>query len=284
MHIARKPPWLQKKVQPGAHAEMDRLVGDLRLNTVCREACCPNITECFSRKQATFLILGAACTRLCAFCSVTKEPPVPPDPGEAARVGEAIVRLGLRHVVITSPTRDDLPDGGAAFFIATVAAIRAVSPATAVELLIPDFGGNREALAVVVAARPDILGHNVETVPRLYAIRQGADYRRSLGVLDSVRELAPGLKTKSGIMVGLGETVDEVLRLFADLREAGCSYLSVGQYLAPSRAHAPVREFIVPEQFDRYRIEALALGFEHVESGPYVRSSYLAEQYTKEPH
>jgi len=279
MQINRKPDWLQKKVRPGAHAEMDRLVGDLRLNTVCREACCPNISECFDRKQATFLILGKLCTRLCSFCSVTKEHPVPPDSGEPARVAEAITRLGLAHVVITSPTRDDLNDGGANLYAATVAAIRRVSPVTVVELLIPDFGGNRTALETVVACRPDILGHNVETVPRLYAIRQGADYRRSLGVLAAARKLAPDLKTKSGIMVGLGETEDEVLQVLADLREAGCSYLSVGQYLAPSRAHEPVREFVHLERFERYREQALVLGFEHVESGPYVRSSYLAERY-----
>lgn len=282
MQILRKPAWLQKRVRPGAHAEMDRLVGDLRLNTVCREACCPNITDCFSRKQATFLILGAACTRLCSFCSVARTPPVPPDPGEPARVAEAIVRLELRHVVITSPTRDDLPDGGATHFAATVAAIRERAPTATVELLIPDFGGDRHSLTAVVAARPDILGHNVETVPRLYGVRQGADYRRSLAVLASVRELAPELKSKSGIMVGLGEREEEVLQVFADLREAGCSYLSVGQYLAPGRTHAPVREFVAPEQFDRYRQQALELGFRHVESGPYVRSSYLAEQYLEE--
>jgi lipoyl synthase len=279
MQMTRKPEWLQKKVQPGVHTEMDRLVSDLRLNTVCREACCPNITECFSRKQATFLILGAACTRLCSFCSVVKELPGPPDSGEPARVAEAVTRLALRHLVITSPTRDDLPDGGATQFAATVAAIRDRSPSTTVELLIPDFGGSREALRAVVEAGPDILGHNVETVPRLYAIRQGADYLRSLALLARARELAPELKTKSGIMVGLGEEEEEVRQVFAQLREVGCSFLSVGQYLAPSRNHEPVKEYIAPERFDRYREWALALGFVHVESGPYVRSSYLAEQY-----
>lgn len=279
MQISRKPEWLQKKIRPGAHAAIDRLVGDLRLNTVCREANCPNITDCFSRHQATFLILGAACTRLCSFCAVAKEQPVPPDPGEPARVAEAVVRLNLHHVVITSPTRDDLSDGGASLFATTTVAIRERSPVTTVELLVPDFGGSRDALTIVVAARPDILGHNVETVPRLYAIRQGADYERSLSVLALVRDLAPELRTKSGIMVGLGETEAEVLQVFADLRQAGCSYLSVGQYLAPGRAHAAVREFVTPDRFDRYREQALALGFAHVESGPYVRSSYLAEQY-----
>jgi lipoic acid synthetase len=182
-------------------------------------------------------------------------------------------------VVITSPTRDDLPDGGSALYAATVAAIREASPDTRIELLIPDFLGYRESIATVVVARPDIIGHNVETAPRLYHIRRGAEYRRSLAVLETVRELDPGLKTKSGIMVGLGETEAEVLTVFTDLRRAGCVYLSVGQYLAPSKRHYPVQEFIRPEMFDLYREKALALGFEHVESGPYVRSSYHAEQY-----
>jgi lipoic acid synthetase len=181
--------------------------------------------------------------------------------------------------VITSPTRDDLPDGGSALYAATVAAIREASPDTRIELLIPDFLGDRASIATVVKARPDIIGHNLETAPRLYHIRCGADYRRSLTVLETARELAPGLKTKSGIMVGLGETEAEVLAVFADLRRAECAYLSVGQYLAPSKRHYPVQEFISPERFDFFRDEALGLGFEHVESGPYVRSSYHAEQY-----
>ena len=279
MKIVRKPEWLQKKINPAAHAEMERLLGDHRLHTVCQEAICPNISECFRNRQATFLILGKSCTRLCSFCNVTKETPLPADPQEPARVGQAVVRLGLSHVVITSPTRDDLPDGGAGLYAATVAAIREASPDTRIELLIPDFLGDRASIATVVAARPDILGHNVETAPRLYHIRCGADYRRSLAVLETVRELDPQLKTKSGIMVGLGETEAEVLAVFADLRRAGCAYLSVGQYLAPSKRHYPVQEFIRPERFDFYRDKALGLGFEHVESAPYVRSSYHAEQY-----
>jgi lipoic acid synthetase len=197
-------------------------------------------------------------------------------------VAQAVARLALSHVVITSPTRDDLPDGGALLYAATVAAIREDSPDTRIELLIPDFLGNRASIATVVDAGPDIIGHNVETVPRLYQIRSGADYLRSLAVLDTVRELDPGLKTKSGIMVGLGETEAEVLQVFADLRRAGCVYLSVGQYLAPSKSHYPVQAFIRPERFDFYREEALAMGFGHVESGPYVRSSYHAEQYKNE--
>jgi lipoyl synthase len=279
MKITRKPDWLQKKINPAAHAEMERLLGDHRLHTVCREAMCPNISECFRQKQATFLILGKRCTRLCSFCNVAKEEPLPVEAEEAARVAQAVARLGLAHVVITSPTRDDLPDGGAGHYAATVAAIREASASTRIELLIPDFQGERGAIATVVAAGPNILGHNVETVPRLYQIRSGADYRRSLAVLEAARELAPELPTKSGIMVGLGETEDEVLAVFADLRRAGCAYLSVGQYLAPSRGHYPVREFIRPERFDCFREKAMALGFAHVESGPYVRSSYHAEQY-----
>ena len=279
MEIRRKPVWLQKKIAPGAHAEMDRLLGDLRLNTVCREACCPNITECFRQKQATFLILGRICTRLCSFCNVTKETPLPVDPAEPSRVAAAVARLSLAHVVITSPTRDDLSGGGAGLYAATVAAVRDSSPATRIELLIPDFRGNRESLATVVAARPDIVGHNLATIPRLYHIRSGADYRRSLEVLATLRELDPPLKTKSGVMLGLGETEDELLDVLRDLREVDCDYLSLGQYLAPSRRHAPVAEFVEPATFDRLKAAALALGFAHVESGPYVRSSYHAAEY-----
>jgi lipoic acid synthetase len=279
MKITRKPEWLQKKINPAAHGEMERLLGDHRLHTVCQEAICPNITECFRNRQATFLIMGKVCTRLCSFCNVTKETPLPMDTEEPGRVAEAVFRLALSHVVITSPTRDDLPDGGAGLYAETVEAIRNASPATVVELLIPDFLGDRQSIAKVVASRPNILGHNLETVPRLYHIRSGADYQRSLKVLETAKGLDPQLKTKSGIMVGLGERTEEVLEVFGDLRRSGCSYLSVGQYLAPSRRHFPVQEFIRPEQFDLYRERALALGFDHVESGPYVRSSYHADRY-----
>lgn len=282
MTIARKPQWLQKKINPAAHAGMEGLLGELRLHTVCQEARCPNITECFRERQATFLILGADCTRLCSFCNVTKRTPLPPDPGEPARVAEAVRRLGLSHVVITSPSRDDLPDGGAGLFAETVVAIRSASPATKVELLIPDFLGNRTSLARVVASAPDIIGHNVETVPRLYSIRAGADYGRSLGVLRTLQELDPAIRSKSGLMLGLGEMEGEVLAVLADLRAVECSYLSIGQYLAPSKSHHPVREFVPPERFEKYRAEALALGFAHVESGPYVRSSYHASRYDGE--
>jgi lipoic acid synthetase len=279
MEPTRRPEWLQKKISPSAHADMDRLLEDLRLHTVCREANCPNISECYGSNRATFLILGAACTRLCSFCNVTKKEPLPPDPGEPERVAQAVKRLRLVHAVITSPTRDDLPDGGAEMFARTVAAIRSISPDTGIELLIPDFRGDKESIAKVVSARPDIIGHNLETVPRLYHIREGADYRRSLNVLHILHELDPKLKTKSGIMLGLGENEDEVLALFADLLETGCRYLSIGQYLAPSKKHYPVKSFVPPEQFADYRERALAMGFRHVESGPYVRSSYHAERY-----
>jgi len=280
--IKRKPEWLQKKINPSAHADMERLLGDLRLHTVCQQASCPNISECFGRHQATFLILGRLCTRLCTFCNVTKEKPLPPDAGEPTRVAEAVRRLDLSHVVITSPTRDDLNDGGAGHYADTVEAIREAAPRTAIELLIPDFGGDHAAIATVVKAAPDIIGHNLETVPRLYHIRQGADYRRSLEVLALLRDLAPSLKTKSGLMLGLGETEEELFTVFQDLRRAGCSYLSIGQYLAPSKQHQPVQSFIEPARFESLREQALALGFSHVESAPYVRSSYHAAEYEKQ--
>lgn len=279
MKIQRKPEWLRKRANPGDQAGMRQLLGELRLNTVCQQALCPNISECFSCGQATFLILGRNCTRLCSFCNVEKKAPLPVDEGESGRVAEAVFRLKLSHVVITSPTRDDLPDGGASVYAATVAAIRAVSPAVRIELLIPDMQGDHISLAVVSTSRPDIIGHNVETVPCLYHIRDGADYRRSLEVLRISKELAPEIKTKSGIMLGMGEAEKDVLEVFRDLRSVDCDYLSIGQYLAPSRAHFPVQEYIPPVRFDELRRAALELGFLHVESGPYVRSSYHAGEY-----
>lgn len=279
MQMRRKPDWLQKKVSPADHGEMDRLLGSLQLNTVCREASCPNISECFRQKQATFLVMGRVCTRSCTFCNVSADTPLPLGHEEPARVAEAVRRLSLTHVVITSPTRDDLADGGAAHFAATVAAIRQASPATAIELLIPDLQGREESLELILASHPDILGHNIETVPRLYAIRAGADYDRSLQLLKNAKECADDIPVKTGIMLGLGETRDEVQTTIAAIRATGCSYLSIGQYLAPSRKHHPVAAFIEPAEFERYRDEALQLGFAHVESGPYVRSSYHADRY-----
>jgi lipoic acid synthetase len=210
---------------------------------------------------------------------VEKSTPLPVDNAEPARVAEAVQRLKLSHVVITSPTRDDLPDGGAAIYAATVTAIRNASPVTKVELLIPDFQGSASSLETVVASRPDIIAHNVETVPRLYQIRSGADYRRSLELLRLCAGLAPDIQTKSGIMLGLGESEAEVVQVLRDLRDAGCVYLSIGQYLAPSRRHYPVQEYVPPELFESLRVQALGMGFSHVESGPYVRSSYHAGKY-----
>jgi lipoyl synthase len=279
VNIQRKPEWLRKKVSPGNQSEMRQLLGELRLNTVCQQALCPNISECFSCGQATFLILGRSCTRLCSFCNVEKTVPLPVDSDEPARVAEAVARLKLSHVVITSPTRDDLSDGGASLYAATVAAIRSSSPATRVELLIPDFQGAVSSVETVVVARPDIIAHNVETVPRLYRIRSGADYGRSLEVLRLCAGMAPEIRTKSGIMLGMGESEEELLQVFRDLRGVGCSYLSIGQYLAPSRRHYQVQEYVPPERFEWLRSAAVALGFSHVESGPYVRSSYHAGSY-----
>lgn len=279
MEIKRKPEWLQKRVSPADHAAMDRLLGSLQLNTVCREASCPNISECFRQKQATFLLMGRDCTRHCSFCNVSAAKPQPVDPAEPARVARAVQLLELKHVVITSPTRDDLCDGGAAHFAATVNAVRASSPETRIELLVPDFMGCIASLQLVMASHPDILGHNIETVPRLYGIRAGADYQRSLQLLRAAYELDPVRPVKSGIMLGLGELRAEVLVTLQDIRAAGCQYLSIGQYLAPSRRHHPVAAFIEPAEFDRYREDALNMGFTHVESAPYVRSSYHAANY-----
>lgn len=283
MQMRRKPDWLQKKISPADHAAMDRLLGSLQLNTVCREASCPNISECFRQKQATFLIMGKECTRSCSFCNVSANLPSPLDPDEPARVAKAVVALELQHVVITSPTRDDLADGGAGHFAATVAAVRAAAPQTVIELLVPDFKGELQSLARVLAAKPDILGHNIETVPRLYSIRAGADFDRSLQLLNSAKKTAPEIPAKTGIMLGLGETPEEVSSTLAAIRATGCDYLSIGQYLAPSRSHYPVAAFIEPAEFDRYQQLAIAMGFSHVESAPYVRSSYHAERY-KHPH
>ena len=279
MIIQRKPEWLRKKVNRVEQAGMRQLLGELQLNTVCQQALCPNISECFSCGQATFLVLGTNCTRQCSFCNVEKSAPSPVDLNEPARVAEAVQRLKLSHVVITSPTRDDLPDGGASIYSATVSAIRSVSPGTRIELLIPDLLADPDSLRCVVASRPDIIGHNVETVPRLYHVRSGADYHRSLVVLQICAELAPEINTKSGIMLGMGEDAEEVAQVMRDLRAVGCRYLSIGQYLAPSREHYPVQEFVRPEVFERLRDFGIELGFSHVESGPYVRSSYHAGEY-----
>jgi lipoic acid synthetase len=275
----RKPEWLQKKVNPADQAHMQRLLEELRLNTVCRQALCPNISECFSCGQATFLIMGKICTRHCSFCNVGKGAPLAVDRDEPARIAEAVVRLGLSHVVITSPTRDDLPDGGASLYVSSVEILRSRAPHTRIELLIPDFMGDQRSLAMVADTGPDIIAHNIETVPRLYHIRSGAEYVRSLEVLRYCGSRNPVLRIKSGVMLGMGEGEAELVQVFKDLLDVGCEYLIIGQYLAPSRRHFPVQEYVPPERFELLRSVALDLGFSHVESGPYVRSSYHAALY-----
>jgi len=280
--MERKPSWLRKRVNLSSCQQMQRLLRNLRLSTVCEQARCPNIGDCFGRGTATFLILGDACTRRCSFCSVGKGKPKPVDAGEPERVAQAVRRLGLRYVVVTSVTRDDLPDGGSEQFVRTVGAIRDANPQAVVELLIPDFLLNPAALSAVAFSGAAVIGHNVETVPSLYpAVRPQADYRRSLEVLRRLKERSARVLTKSGIMLGLGEQRDEVLRVFEDLRAAGCDFLSIGQYLAPGVCHHPVREFVPPEVFAELGEVAQRCGFAHVESGPYVRSSYFAEEYLR---
>lgn len=275
-----KPSWLNKKIQLGACSEVKSLLREMKLETVCEQASCPNIGECFSRSNATFLILGRQCTRACSFCNVIKGKPLPPDKEEPARVALAVKKLALKHVVITSVTRDDLLDGGAEIFADTVLNIRRATPEVKIEVLIPDFKLSLGSLQAVAGSRPDIIAHNVETVPSLYgSVRQGSDYRRSLGVLDAIKKIAPDIKTKSGIMLGMGEKEVEIVAVMSDLRSVKCDFLSIGQYLAPSKLHYPVKEYITPEQFAYYRQMALSIGFSHVESGPYVRSSYMAGEY-----
>jgi len=278
MKMKRKPEWLQKKMDASGQGEMRRLLGELKLDTVCQQALCPNISECFSSGQATFLIMGRNCTRLCSFCNISKSEPLPVDQGEPERVAEGVLRLGLRHVVITSPTRDDLPDGGASIFYATVTSIREKSPLTSIELLVPDFQGESGSIDKVLDSGAEIIGHNLETVPRLYNIRSGADYYRSLRLLERCAGHAKA-RVKSGLMLGMGETVGEVLAVMRDMIKAGCTFLSIGQYLAPSRSHYPVQEYITPQKFEALKEEALAAGFQHVESSPYTRSSFHADRY-----
>jgi lipoyl synthase len=275
----QKPDWLKVRLpSEGEFFRVSDLVRSKGLHTICRSARCPNIGHCWERKTATFLILGDTCTRDCAFCAVAKGRPSPPDEGEPERVAEGVAGLGLRYAVITSVTRDDLPDGGAGHFARTIRAIRRSRPETRVEALIPDFGGDEAALETVLAAGPDILNHNLETVEDLYPkIRRPAEaYRRSLGVLAAAKR--KGARTKSGLMIGLGEGPETITRTLADLRRAGCDLLTVGQYLRPTTAHPAVERYYTPGEFTALREEALRLGFEEVVSGPLVRSSYEAER------
>ncbi|MBN2254007.1 MAG: lipoyl synthase, partial [Kosmotogaceae bacterium] len=277
--MKEKPDWLKKKLNADRSklSEIKVMLRSLRLHTVCEEARCPNIGECFASRTATFMILGNICTRNCRFCAVSKGIPGSPDPKEPENISHAVHVLDLEHAVITSVTRDDLEDGGASQFVNVVRELRKNCPDTTIELLIPDLNGNWKALEKIVREHPDVLNHNVETVPSLYvSVRPGAMYERSIDLLRRVTEIDSSIITKSGIMVGLGEGEDEVKSVIEDLLGAGCKMLTIGQYLQPSHKHLPVAEYITPEQFESYRIFALERGFSFVASGPLVRSSYHA--------
>lgn len=275
----QKPDWLRRRLPTGPEFEkIKEMLQKDRLHTVCQEAKCPNIWECYSRHTATFLILGSQCTRNCRFCSVETGPLLPPDPDEPLRVAEVARQMGLKYVVVTSVTRDDLTDGGAGIFARTILEIRRKMPDACVEVLIPDFQGNIDALQTVVDERPDILNHNIETVPRLYGrVRPEADYQRSLDLLGHVYRRDRSIPTKSGLMLGFGETSNEIEQTLADLLKFNCRILTLGQYLQPSKKHLTVKRFIPPEEFDEWRETALAMGFKEVASGPFVRSSYHAK-------
>lgn len=282
------PEWLIREVRQarrdsdaGEERKTGNLLKGLGLSTVCLSARCPNRRECFSHQTATFLILGEICTRHCTFCAVEKgRVPAPPSIDEPNRLAQALGDLGIGHAVITSVTRDDLPDGGAAQFAATVRTIRERCPAVTVELLVPDFAGSAESLTTVLLAQPDILAHNLETVPRLYPkVRSGANYHRSLDLLFKAKERSPDVTTKSGFMVGLGEAADEVESVLRDLQAVGCDMVTIGQYLAPSSRHLPVSRYVTPEEFDRWQQRAGDLGFKSIAAGPLIRSSYNAASF-----
>lgn len=278
----RKPEWLRKKISFSAQKDMDQLLNEIGIHTICQEAKCPNISECFAAKTATFLILGGICTRRCTYCNVTTGAPLEVNQEELDQVVQAVQKLGLKFVVITSPARDDLKDGGAQHFYDVTQNILKTVGNTKVELLIPDFQGNIEAIKVAANSGAVIVGHNIETVPRLYSIRKASIYQRSLDVLEEIKRQAPeGVKTKSAIMLGLGETKEEVVSVFQDLFNVGCKLLSVGQYLAPSNEYERVVEYVTPEQFAEYKQIALDMGFEYVHASPYARSSYMAHEYVK---
>jgi lipoic acid synthetase len=274
----RHPPWLKVRAPVGDEFfATRRTVKEWKLHTVCEEARCPNIGECWAHGTATFMLLGDVCTRNCGFCAVKHGRPLSVDPEEPRRVAGAVSALGLRHVVITSVDRDDLPDGGASQFARTAEAIKETVPGCSVEVLIPDFQGNEASLRTVLEAPIDVLNHNVETVPRLYKrVRPGARYERSLELLDRAKRIRPDVRTKTGLMLGLGEELAEVLGVLRDLVAIRCDILTLGQYLQPTARHLPVVRYVPPEEFAELRKEALAMGFRYVESGPLVRSSYHA--------
>ncbi|MCX5781406.1 MAG: lipoyl synthase [Elusimicrobia bacterium] len=269
-------PFLKKRINLGTTTNLKKTFKKNKLHTVCESAKCPNISECFDRKVATFLILGDICTRFCSFCGIEKGKPFSLDKKEPKRIAENIQKLKISYAVITSVTRDDLKDGGAKHFVNTVSEVRKLCPETKIEILVPDFSGKKESFDIIFSCRPDILSHNVETVPRLYSkVRRGADYKRSLELLTAAGD--SGLKTKSGIMLGLGEKEEEIFNVMDDLIKARCKILTLGQYLSPSKAHYDVYEYVSEESFNQLKEIALNKGFEYCASGPYVRSSYLAE-------
>ncbi len=276
----RKPKWLKVKLSTTPHlGRVERAISAGGLHTVCQEALCPNRLECYNRATATFLLMGDVCSRRCTFCNVAKGKPAPLNPSEPENVARAAAELSLDFVVLTSVTRDDLPDGGAAHIAATISAVKAANPKTGVEVLAPDFKGQESALATVLEAGPEVFNHNVETVPRLYpALRPEAEFGRSVRLLARAKELKPGLVTKTGLMLGLGESDDELRRALAELVAAGVDLLTLGQYLAPSKSHHPVAEYVSPERFEAWRNEALEMGFADCAAGPLVRSSYRAKE------
>ncbi len=283
MFITNKPEWLKKRINIAAVTEMEALLRSLGLNTVCEDAVCPNRGECFKNKTAVFMLLGNVCTRACRFCAVGKGNPMPLNPDEPANVAAAAKKLGLSHVVLTSVTRDDLADGGAAQFAQTITELKIQLSGSTVEALIPDFQGNLDALLTIIATNPDIINHNIETVPSLYAsVRPQASYKRSLELLRRVKGLGGGIYSKTGLMVGLGEKVEEVYGVMDDLVSIGCDMLTIGQYLAPSRAHLPIAAYVQPDQFEEYRRIAIEKGIKYVASAPLVRSSYKAAEGLKE--
>lgn len=278
--LLRKPDWLKVKFPAGAeYTRIDRYHRQQGLNSVCRSAACPNQGECWSKGTATFMILGTNCSRHCRFCNVASAELLPPDPQEPGKVAKAIAELQLKHAVITSVTRDDLDDGGASHFVALVEEIKTQAPNCRIELLIPDLQGNWSALQSIVNSEPHVIGHNIETVPRLYSeVRPEAEYHRSLAVLSQIKQMSTDIVSKSGLMLGMGETETEVLQVMQDLREHHCQILTLGQYLAPTAAHYPVQSYVSPNEFTKLAKRGRQLGFEHVEAGPLVRSSYHAEE------
>ena len=274
----RLPDWIRTK-HPGGLHNTKRVLRAYGLSTVCEEARCPNAGECFSKPTATFMILGSKCTRNCGFCSVESSTPEPVETGEPARISLAAREMGLRYVVITSVTRDDLHDGGAGHFAETVCSVKRYLPEAKVEVLTPDFQGNPDSINTVLNSGPDVYNHNIETVPGLYpVVRPLADYRRSLHVLENAKKRAPGIYIKSGLMLGFGEKVAEVMNVLRDLRNAGCDIITIGQYLRPSKLNLPVVEYIRPDVFESLRLSALAMGFKYAASAPLVRSSMNAEE------